>query len=54
MNMIHTLHDYMLRTESITYLLILVGLVGFPFFWKFLSERETDAVDETPSANHPH
>jgi hypothetical protein len=52
-NGIYTLHDYMLRTESITYLLIVVVLVGFPIFWKFLSEREDDASDEA-SPKHPH
>ncbi len=32
---IHTLHDFMLRTEGITYILIVVALVGFVFFWRF-------------------
>jgi hypothetical protein len=36
----YTLHDFMLRTESITYLLILAALGGFIFFWRFLSERD--------------
>jgi hypothetical protein len=36
----YTLHDFMLRTESITYLLILAALCGFIFFWRFLSERD--------------
>jgi hypothetical protein len=39
-NIIHTLHDFMLRTESITYILIVVALCGFIFFWRFLSERD--------------
>jgi hypothetical protein len=38
----HTLHDFMLRTESITYILIVVALCGFIFFWRFLSERDDD------------
>lgn len=37
---IHTLHEFMLRTESITYILILVGLIGITLFWRFLSERD--------------
>jgi len=37
---IHTLHDFMFRTESITYLLVIVVLCGFVFFWRFLSERD--------------
>jgi hypothetical protein len=36
----YTLHDFMLRTESITYILIVVALCGFIFFWRFLSERD--------------
>jgi hypothetical protein len=28
----------MLRTESITYILIVVALCGFIFFWRFLSD----------------
>jgi hypothetical protein len=39
-NVIHTLHDFMFRTESITYLLVIAILVSFPFFWRFLSERD--------------
>ncbi len=39
---IHTLHDFMLRTEGITYVLIVAGLCGFIFFWRFLSERDDD------------
>jgi hypothetical protein len=41
-NAIHTLHDFMFRTESITYLLIIAVLCGFVFFWRFLSERDDD------------
>jgi hypothetical protein len=37
---INTLHDFMLRTESLTYLLIIVALGGYIFFWRFLSERD--------------
>jgi hypothetical protein len=36
----YTLHDFMLRTESITYILIVAALCGFIFFWRFLSERD--------------
>jgi hypothetical protein len=39
---IYTLQEYMLRTESITYILILAALVGIIFFWRFLSERDDD------------
>ena len=39
---INTLHDFMLRTEGITYILIVVALVGFVFFWRFLTDRDED------------
>ena len=31
-NAIHTLHQFMLRTESLTYILVVAALVGLPFF----------------------
>lgn len=37
---IHTLHEFMLRAESITYILIVVGLIGITLFWLFLTERD--------------
>ena len=39
---IHTLHDFMLHTESITYFLMLVSLLGFLGFWLYLSGRDED------------
>jgi hypothetical protein len=39
---INTLHDFMLRTEGLTYILIVAALCGFIFFWRFLSERDDD------------
>ncbi|MBI5577647.1 MAG: hypothetical protein HY895_00715 [Deltaproteobacteria bacterium] len=39
---INTLHDFMVRTEGITYILIVVALVGFVVFWRFLTERDED------------
>jgi len=39
-NVIYTLHDFMLRTESLTYIMVVVALCGFIFFWRFLSERD--------------
>jgi len=39
---INTLHEFMLRTEGITYILIVVALVGFVFFWRFLTDRDED------------
>jgi hypothetical protein len=40
--MIHTLQEYMFRTESITYILIVGALLGITFFWLFLSQRDND------------
>jgi hypothetical protein len=39
-DVIYTLHDFMLRTEGLTYVLIIAALCGFIFFWRFLSERD--------------
>jgi hypothetical protein len=56
-NVINTLHDFMLRTESITYILIVAALCGFIFFWRFLSERD-DGRDhlgaDRPEEEHHH
>ena len=42
METIHTLHDYMLHTESITYILIVGALIGITFFYRFLTDRDGD------------
>jgi len=39
---IYTLQDYMLHTESITYILIVGALIGITFFYRFLTERGDD------------
>ena len=39
---IYTLQDYMLRTESTTYILIVAALIGITFFYLFLTERDDD------------
>jgi hypothetical protein len=39
---IHTLQEYMFHTESITYILIVLALLGFMLFYLFLSQREDD------------
>lgn len=38
----HTLHEYLLHTESITYLIIVVWLIGIIGFVRFLTERDED------------
>jgi len=57
METIHTLHDFMFRTESITYILVIAVLVSFPVFWRFLTEREDDAQEQSgdhSSGKHHH
>ena len=39
---INTLQEYMFHTESITYILIIAALLGFTFFYLFLSQRDDD------------
>ena len=39
---IHTLQEYMLHTESITYILIVAALIGITFFFRFLTDRDDD------------
>ncbi len=42
METIYTLQDYMLHTESITYILIIGALIGITFFYRFLTDRDDD------------
>ncbi len=37
----YTLHDYMLHTESITYILLAGILIGLLLFWRFLTGRDS-------------
>lgn len=39
-NIIFTLHDFMLHTKTITYVLMGVALVSFVGYWVFLTGRE--------------
>ncbi|MFH2066719.1 MAG: sulfate respiration complex protein HmcD [Pseudomonadota bacterium] len=38
----YTLHTFMLHSESITYFLMLVSLLGILGFWLFLTARDDD------------
>lgn len=42
METINTLHEFMLRTESITYILVILALIGITGFWVFLSGQDDD------------
>jgi hypothetical protein len=39
---INTLHEFMLHTESITYILIVIFLIGITAFWRFLTSRDEE------------
>ena len=39
---IHTLQEYMLHTETITYIIIVAALIGITFFFRFLTDRDDD------------
>ena len=39
---IHTLQEYMLHTETTTYIIIVAALIGITFFYRFLTERDDD------------
>ena len=39
---LHTLQEYMLHTENITYILIVAALIGMTFFFRFLTDRDDD------------
>ena len=38
----YTLHDFMLHTKSVTYVIIVASLCGFALFWRFLTDRDKD------------
>lgn len=39
---IHTLHEYMLHTENITYIIMGLSLVCILGFWLYLTETDED------------
>lgn len=38
----HTLHDFMLHTESITYIIMGLSLIAVLGFWLFLTQHDDD------------
>ncbi len=40
MEIYHTLHDFMLHTEGVTYVLIVLALMGIAGFWRFLTGND--------------
>ena len=41
---IHTLHEFMLHTENISYILVVIYLIGIAAFWRFLTDRDKDQM----------
>ena len=42
MENINTLHEFMLHTKNVTYVLIVVALLGIAGFWRFLTDRDKE------------
>lgn len=42
METFQTLQDFMLHTESITYIIIVAALIGITLFYRFLTDRDDD------------
>jgi hypothetical protein len=42
METINTLQEFMLHTKNITYVLMVVALLGIAGFWLFLTERDDE------------
>ena len=38
----YTLHDFMLHTIAVTYILMVAALVGIGLFWQFLCAKDRD------------
>jgi hypothetical protein len=36
----HTYQEFYLHTEAITYILIVISLIGIAWFWNFLSGKD--------------
>ncbi len=36
----YTLHDFLLHTKNVTYLLLAGILIALPLFWRFLTGRD--------------
>jgi len=39
---IYTLQEFMLHTKNVTYVIMVVALIGITFFWLFLTDRDED------------
>ncbi len=42
MDAIHTLQEFMVHTENVTYILIVIALIAITAFWYFLTEKDED------------
>lgn len=43
-----TLHEFMLHTKAVLYILVVTILAGYVGFWAFLTERDEDDEYEPP------
>jgi hypothetical protein len=41
-DIIYTLQDFMLHTESVTYIIMGISLIGVAGFWLFLNQTDKD------------
>ena len=51
---IHTLHEFMLHTKTITYGLIILILLGMLGFWTFLTGKDDDHEADQHPEKHGH
>jgi hypothetical protein len=51
---IYTLQDFMYVTKSVIYVLMIVALVAFVAFWRFLSEDPRGKGPEPPAGRAHH
>ena len=42
METIYTLHEFMLQTKNVIYVLIVAALLGITGFWLFLTDRDEE------------
>ena len=41
-NIFYTLQDFLTHTKGVTYIIIVLTLIGMLLFWKFLAARDDD------------
>ncbi len=41
-NIFYTLQDFLTHTKGVSYIIIVLTLIGMLLFWKFLTERDDE------------